>query len=46
MTITLPLDEMTTDEKLRVMEALWADLSRTEEAAMTQSRKAFSPVVL
>ena len=31
MNITLPLDQMSTDEKLRVMEALWADLSREEE---------------
>ncbi len=32
MDITLPLDQMTTTEKLRAMEALWADLSRDEEA--------------
>jgi hypothetical protein len=31
MDITLPLDQMTTAEKLRAMEALWADLSRHEE---------------
>ncbi len=31
MDITLPLDKMTTAEKLRAMEALWADLSRHEE---------------
>ena len=31
MDITLPLDQMTTEEKLRAMEALWADLSRHEE---------------
>ena len=30
MEITLPLDQMTTAEKLRAMEALWADLSRNE----------------
>ncbi len=30
MDITLPLDKMTTAEKLRAMEALWADLSRDE----------------
>jgi hypothetical protein len=30
MDITLPLDQMTTAEKLRLMEALWADLSRDE----------------
>jgi len=27
---TLPLDKMTVAEKLRAMEALWADLSRDE----------------
>jgi hypothetical protein len=32
MDITLPLDRMTTAEKLRTMEALWADLSRDDEA--------------
>ena len=31
MDITLPLDQMTTTEKLRAMEALWADLCRHEE---------------
>lgn len=31
MDITLPLDQMTTAEKLRAMEALWADLSRHDE---------------
>ncbi len=31
MNITLPLDQMTTAEKLRVMETLWADLSRNEQ---------------
>jgi hypothetical protein len=30
MEITLPLDQMTTAEKLGVMEAIWADLSRNE----------------
>jgi hypothetical protein len=30
MDVTLPLDKMTTAEKLRAMEALWADLSRNE----------------
>ena len=30
MSITLPLAEMTTAEKLDVMEALWTDLSREE----------------
>ena len=30
MDITLPLDQMTLAEKLRVMEALWADLARNE----------------
>ena len=32
MDITLPLEQMTTAEKLRAMEALWADLSRNEES--------------
>ena len=31
MYITLPLDQMTLAEKLRVMETLWADLSRDEQ---------------
>jgi hypothetical protein len=31
MEISLPLDQMTKAEKLRVMEALWADLTRQEE---------------
>jgi hypothetical protein len=30
MDATLPLDKMTVAEKLRAMEALWADLSRDE----------------
>lgn len=30
MNVTLPLDQMSTAEKLRVMEELWADLSRRE----------------
>ncbi len=30
MQTTLPLDRMTKEEKLRVMEALWSDLSRDE----------------
>lgn len=31
MSITLPLDQMTTAEKLRVMEDLWTDLTRSEQ---------------
>jgi len=31
MNITLPLDRMSTAEKLRAMEEIWADLSRNEE---------------
>ena len=31
MEITLPLEQMTTAEKLRVMETLWNDLARHEE---------------
>jgi hypothetical protein len=30
MEATLPLDKMTVAEKLRAMEAIWADLSRDE----------------
>jgi hypothetical protein len=30
MQTTLPMDRMTREEKLRVMEELWADLSRDE----------------
>jgi hypothetical protein len=30
MEVTLPLEQMSTAEKLRVMETLWADLSRNE----------------
>ena len=30
MDITLPLDQMSTAEKLRAMDALWSDLSRRE----------------
>ena len=30
MEVTLPLEHMTVAEKLRVMEVLWADLSRDE----------------
>jgi hypothetical protein len=32
MPTTLPIDQMTWDEKLRLMEALWADLSRHADA--------------
>ena len=32
MPITLPLKEMTLQEKLAVMESLWEDLARTPEA--------------
>jgi hypothetical protein len=31
MDITLPLDKMTLAEKLRLMEALWADLCQNEQ---------------
>ena len=31
MDVTLPLEQMTVAEKLRTMEALWADLSRHED---------------
>lgn len=32
MSFALPLDEMTTEEKLRVMERIWDDLCRNAEA--------------
>jgi hypothetical protein len=32
MSVTLPLHEMSVPEKLRVMEALWEDLSRNSDA--------------
>ena len=32
MDAVLPLDQMTTEEKLRAMEALWADLSRNADS--------------
>jgi hypothetical protein len=32
MSMTLPLHEMTVPEKLRIMEALWEDLSRNADA--------------
>ena len=31
MDAVLPLDQMTTEEKMRAMEALWADLSRNAD---------------
>lgn len=31
MSVKLPLDQMTTEEKLQAMEALWADLTRNED---------------
>ncbi|MBI2512435.1 MAG: addiction module protein [Opitutae bacterium] len=31
MNITLPLDKMTVEEKLRLMEEIWADLSRNPD---------------
>ncbi len=32
MDIALPLEQMTVEEKLRAMEALWADLSRSADS--------------
>lgn len=32
MNVTLPLDQMTTTEKLSVMESLWKDLSKNPDA--------------
>jgi len=37
MNITLPLDRMTTEDKLRTMEALWDDLSKNSEEACSPS---------
>jgi hypothetical protein len=37
MPITLPLNEMTIPEKLQLMEALWADLSREPESLESPS---------
>lgn len=34
MAASLPLDQMSTEEKLRALEALWADLSQTAETRM------------
>lgn len=31
MTISLPLEQMTVEEKLRVIEAIWEDLSRNAQ---------------
>ena len=31
MSVNLPLDQMTTEEKRQAMEALWADLTRNDE---------------
>jgi len=31
MPVDLPLDKMTTEEKLQAMEAIWADLSRNPD---------------
>jgi hypothetical protein len=35
MSVTLPLDRMTTAEKLDAMEAIWRDLSREADAFQT-----------
>ena len=32
MSVNLQLDQMTTEEKLRAMEELWADLARNQDA--------------
>lgn len=31
MSVNLPLDQMSTEEKLQAMEALWADLTKNHE---------------
>ncbi len=33
--ITLPLDEMTTEEKMQLMELLWADLQNRADAVLS-----------
>jgi hypothetical protein len=35
MSASLPLNEMTVPEKLRIMEALWEDLSRNSDALVS-----------
>ncbi len=32
MTVAIPLDEMTTEDKLRALEEIWEDLRRTPDA--------------
>jgi hypothetical protein len=39
MSVNLQLDQMTTKEKLQVMEALWADLCTRASVAMPQWHK-------
>lgn len=39
MSVNLQLDQMTTKEKLQVMEALWADLCSRASVAMPQWQK-------
>jgi len=40
MNYKLPLDEMTTEEKLEVMESIWEDLCRNPEAVPSPARHA------
>jgi hypothetical protein len=37
MALDLPLDQMSVEEKLQVMEAIWADLSRDPESLESPS---------
>jgi len=37
MSHVLPLDQMTTEEKLRIMESIWEDLCRDAEAVPSPS---------
>ena len=37
MAVNLPLDQMSVEEKLQVMEAIWADLSRYPESLESPS---------
>ena len=40
MGVTLPVDKMTTDDKLRVLEEVWEDLARTPEEVPAPSWRA------
>jgi hypothetical protein len=44
MSITLPLKDMTVEEKRRLMETLWDDLSRNAERLQPPAVLGFGPV--